>query len=39
MAWVRVLVGAVWVDGALEKLLNPDFPAQFADSLAAGGFV
>ncbi len=39
MAWVRVLVGAVWLNGALEKLLNPDFPAQFADSLAAGGFV
>ena len=39
MAWVRVLVRAVWLNGALEKLLNPDFPARFADSLAAGGFV
>ncbi len=39
MVWVRVLVGAVWLNGGLEKLLNPDFPRQFADSLAAGGFV
>lgn len=39
MVWVRVLVGAVWVNGGLEKLLNPSFPRQFADSLAAGGFV
>ncbi|MGI8649151.1 MAG: DoxX family protein [Rubrobacter sp.] len=39
MVWVRVLVGAVWVNGGLEKLLNPDFPQQFAQSLGAGGFV
>lgn len=39
MAWVRVLVGAVWVNGGLEKLLNPSFPTQFAGSLRAGGFV
>ncbi len=39
MVWVRALVGAVWLNGGLEKLLNPDFPRQFADSLAAGGFV
>ena len=39
MAWVRVLVGAVWLNGALEKLLNPSFPQQFAASLDAGGFV
>jgi len=39
MVWVRVLIGAVWLNGGLEKLLNPDFPRQFADSLAAGGFV
>ena len=39
MVWVRVLIGAVWLNGAIEKLLNPDFPRQFADSLAAGGFV
>ena len=39
MVWVRVLIGAVWLNGAIEKLLNPDFPQQFADSLAAGGFV
>jgi thiosulfate dehydrogenase [quinone] large subunit len=39
MVWVRVLIGAVWLNGGTEKLLNPDFPRQFADSLAAGGFV
>jgi hypothetical protein len=32
MAWVRILVGAVWLNGALEKFLNP----QFAQSLEAG---
>ena len=39
MAWVRILVGAVWVNGGIEKLLNEDFPQQFASSLQAGGFV
>ena len=39
MVWVRVLVGAVWLNGAIEKLLNPGFPQQFATSLEAGGFV
>ena len=39
MVWVRVLIGAVWLNGGIEKLLNPNFPRQFADSLAAGGFV
>jgi thiosulfate dehydrogenase [quinone] large subunit len=39
MVWVRVLVGAVWLNGAIEKLLNPQFPQQFATSLQAGGFV
>jgi thiosulfate dehydrogenase (quinone) large subunit len=39
MAWVRILVGAVWLNGALEKLLSPSFPQQFALSLEAGGFV
>lgn len=39
MVWVRVLVGAVWVNGGLEKLLNPSFPSQFAESLQGGGFV
>ncbi len=39
MVWVRILVGAVWLNGAIEKLLNPDFPQQFAQSLQAGGFV
>jgi thiosulfate dehydrogenase [quinone] large subunit len=39
MAWVRILVGAVWLNGALEKLLNPQFPQQFSQSLEAGGFI
>ena len=39
MAWVRILVGAVWLNGALEKLLNPHFPQQFAQSLKVGGFI
>ena len=36
---MRVLVGAVWRYGALEKLLNPHFLRQLAGSLTAGGFV
>ena len=39
MTWVRILIGAVWLNGAVEKFLNPDFPQQFAQSLQAGGFV
>ena len=39
MAWVRILIGAVWLNGALEKLLNPGFPRQFATSLNAGGYI
>jgi thiosulfate dehydrogenase (quinone) large subunit len=39
MVWVRVLIGAVWLNGGLEKLLNPGFPGQFSASLQAGGFV
>lgn len=39
MAWVRILVGAVWINGGIEKLLNGNFPQQFASSLQAGGFV
>ena len=39
MVWVRVLVGAVWLTSAVEKLLNPQFPQQFATSLEAGGFI
>ena len=39
MVWVRLLVGALWLNGAVEKLLNPEFPQQFATSLRAGGFV
>ena len=39
MAWVRVLIGAVWLNGAAEKFLNPEFPQQFATSLGVGGFI
>jgi thiosulfate dehydrogenase [quinone] large subunit len=39
MVWVRVLIGAVWLNGGVEKLLNPSFPKQFAVSLKAGGFI
>jgi thiosulfate dehydrogenase [quinone] large subunit len=39
MVWVRVLVGALWLNGGIEKLLNPDFSRQFADALEVGGFV
>ena len=39
MVWVRLLVGAVWLNSGVEKLLNPQFPQQFATSLGAGGFV
>ena len=39
MVCVRVLIGAVWLNGGVEKLLNPSFPRQFAVSLQAGGFV
>ncbi|CAN5880944.1 hypothetical protein BH23ACT11_BH23ACT11_18850 [soil metagenome] len=39
MAWVRIIVGAVWINGGIEKLLNGEFPQQFAASLQAGGFV
>ena len=39
MVWVRILVGALWLNGGIEKLLNPDFPRQFAETLEVGGFV
>ena len=39
MAWVRILIGAVWLNGAVEKFLNPEFPRQFATGLDAGGFI
>src|SRR5918994_2981402 len=39
MVRVRILVGAVWLNGAVEKLLIPTFPRQFTQSLQAGGFV
>ncbi len=39
MVWVRILVGALWLNGGVEKLLNPSFPRQFADTLEVGGFV
>ncbi len=39
MAWVRILIGVVWLNGAIEKFLNPAFPQQFSQSLQAGGFI
>jgi thiosulfate dehydrogenase [quinone] large subunit len=39
MVLVRLLVGALWLNGALEKFLNPDFPQQFATSLQSGGYI
>jgi thiosulfate dehydrogenase [quinone] large subunit len=39
MAWVRILVGTVWLNGAIEKFLNPEIPQQFATSLGAGGYI
>ncbi len=39
MVLVRILLGAVWLNGGVEKLLNPEFPRQFAQSLQAGGFI
>ncbi len=39
MTWIRILLGAIWLNGAAEKILNPQFPRQFAQSLEAGGFV
>src|ERR687886_2574686 len=38
-AWVRILVGAVWLNGAVEKLLSPSFPRQFAATLNSGAYV
>jgi thiosulfate dehydrogenase (quinone) large subunit len=37
--WIRLLAGAIWLNGALEKLLNPDFPKQFATALQMGAFI
>ena len=39
MTWVRILIGAVWINGAAEKIMNPQFPQQFAQSIKAGGYV
>lgn len=39
MTWVRILIGAIWLNGAIEKFLNPNFPQQLSQSLQAGGFV
>ena len=39
MTWVRILIGAIWLNGAVEKFLNPSFPQQLSQSLKAGGFV
>lgn len=38
MTWIRILVGAIWLNGAAEKILNPAFPAQLEQSLLAGSF-
>ena len=38
MTWIRILVGALWTNGAVEKILNPAFPAQLEQTLLAGGF-
>ena len=37
--WIRLLLGAIWLNGALEKLLNPNFPKQFAAALQTGAFI
>jgi thiosulfate dehydrogenase (quinone) large subunit len=29
IVWVRILVGAVWLNGAVEKLLNPNSQSEF----------
>ena len=39
MACVRILVGAVWLNGAVEKLLSPSFPRQFATTLNTGAYI
>jgi thiosulfate dehydrogenase [quinone] large subunit len=39
MVWIRLLAGAIWLNGAIEKLLNPDFPNQFAAALRIGAFI
>jgi len=38
MTWIRILLGAIWLNGAAEKILNPQFSVQFGQSLEAGGF-
>ena len=39
MAWVRLLLGALWLNGGLEKLLNPEFPKLFDAVLQTGGYI
>ncbi len=39
MAWVRILIGAVWLNGAMEKLFSSSFPRQFATTLNSGAFI
>jgi thiosulfate dehydrogenase (quinone) large subunit len=39
MAWVRLLLGALWLNGGLEKLLNPGFPKLFDAVLQTGGYI
>lgn len=39
MTWVRVILGATWLNGGLEKLLNSDFPEMFQAVLSTGGYI
>lgn len=39
MAWVRVLIGVLWLLAGLEKVLNQEFPGLFREVLRVGGFV
>jgi thiosulfate dehydrogenase (quinone) large subunit len=39
MACVRILLGAVWLNGGLEKLFNPEFPRLFDAVLSTGGYI
>lgn len=39
MMWVRIVLGALWINGGLEKLLNPDFPELFGAVIRTGAFV
>lgn len=39
MAWVRLLLGALWLNGGLEKLCNPGFPKLFDAVVQTGGYI